>query len=161
MERNTSTEVRPATDTPATPDCVNTVWKRDKDGYGRGSVDGQRVSSHRHAWEQANGPIPAGMHVLHHCDNRACVKTEPDDLYPDGHLWLGTNADNMADKVAKGRANQTGTRNNNHRLTEAVVRMLRAAVRRGESQTRLARSLGVSVSTVNLAVNGKTWTHVK
>lgn len=73
-----------------------------RNGYGYGvlieTVDGQRHErlAHRVAWSEANGPIPAGMVICHHCDNPPCVR-------PD-HLFLGTHADNMADMIAKGRA---------------------------------------------------------
>ena len=58
---------------------------------------GRRVYAHRWAWEQANGPIPDGMMVLHRCDNPACWNID--------HLFLGTQADNMADMRAKKRGN--------------------------------------------------------
>jgi HNH endonuclease len=42
-----------------------------------------------------NGPIPEYLHCLHRCDNPPCLNHE--------HLFLGTAADNAADRDAKGR----------------------------------------------------------
>lgn len=53
-------------------------------------------SAARVAWTIGRGPIPKGIHVLHHCDNPRCVNYEK-------HLFLGTHADNMADMNAKNR----------------------------------------------------------
>ena len=54
-----------------------------------------RRRAHRHAWEMANGPVPDGLWVLHHCDNKPCVNP--------AHLYAGSRADNMRDAVERGR----------------------------------------------------------
>lgn len=54
-----------------------------------------KVLAHRHSWALANGPIPDGMWVLHHCDNPPCVNPR--------HLYLGTVIENVRDAIARGR----------------------------------------------------------
>lgn len=63
--------------------------------YGVVYVNGREVYAHRRAWELTYGPIPLGMQVLHRCDTPPCINPE--------HLFLGTQSDNMRDKVRKGR----------------------------------------------------------
>ena len=79
-------------------ECREWEGSRNRDGYGRYPVGGSWVGAHRVAWEQEYGPIPKGMSVLHHCDNPPCILPS--------HLFLGTQQDNVADMIAKGRGRE-------------------------------------------------------
>ena len=125
-----------------------------REGYGRFGLGGRVLLAHRVSWTFANGPIPAGMHVLHRCDNPACVRP--------GHLFLGTNDDNIADMDAKGRRKGgVGSRHGSAKLTEADVPKARALVASGMTQREAGKLLGVSRWTVGRIVRGKTWRHVE
>ena len=76
--------------------CIEWVRKSvTRGGYGVISDGSRQVATHRIAWQLANGQIPVGLNVLHHCDNPPCCNVE--------HLFLGTKANNTHDMTAKGR----------------------------------------------------------
>jgi hypothetical protein len=79
--------------------CLEWTKYTNPRGYGQISDENRKTFyTHRLAWELANGPIPEGIKVLHHCDNPPCCDVEK-------CLFLGTDADNIADMIAKGRGN--------------------------------------------------------
>lgn len=62
--------------------------------YGWFRLNGKIVQAHRASHMLFKGPT-GGLFVLHECDNPRCVNP--------GHLKLGTQKDNMADKIRRGR----------------------------------------------------------
>ena len=70
-------------------ECWEYTGTKINSGYGRLRIGYRIVSSHRYAWELANGPIPKGKMILHKCDNRACCNP--------AHLYCGTHSDNNRD----------------------------------------------------------------
>src|SRR5258707_5224000 len=78
-------------------DCWEWMASFYKDGYGQFKYNGHAILAHRRAHELCVGPImPDKPCVLHRCDN-------PPRVNP-SHLWVGTQKDNMEDKVRKGRS---------------------------------------------------------
>lgn len=108
-------------------------------GYGK-AAGNQRA--HRVSFAEAHGEIPAGKCVLHHCDVRNCVNNE-------GHLFLGTPADNTADMMQKGRhysgIRPRGEGHHAAKLKAEQVLAIRVAVGRHQD---IAADYGVSKSTV-------------
>ena len=64
-------------------------------GYGEIKVDGRKTTGHRATWIAHHGDVPAGMVIMHSCDNRLCVNLD--------HLSVGTRRDNSRDMTRKGR----------------------------------------------------------
>lgn len=135
-----------------TPGCW--LWTPTRaliNGYGMFTVRaGVQRLAHRLSYELHYGEVPPkGMHVRHRCDEPLCVN-------PD-HLLLGTPADNMRDKVMRGRQAR-GESSPMAKLTDADVREIRAAP---DGQGRaLARKFGVAFTTVSKIRNGHSWKHV-
>jgi len=77
-------------------ECWEWSGSCDKAGYGRITLDGKSLLTHRVSWEIHNGmKIPDGAFICHHCDNPSCVKPE--------HLYAGSHTDNMRDRLIRGR----------------------------------------------------------
>jgi hypothetical protein len=97
------------------------------------------------------------MSVLHRCDNPKCVNPS--------HLFLGTQADNMHDKMEKGRhvkANTYGPgdhkRGEAHpacKLSDAIVERVFALRESGMSHRKIAEAVGCSGAYVSMLLSGK------
>jgi hypothetical protein len=132
--------------------CWNWTGSKDSHGYGQINIRGLTRLCHRISYEIHIGKIKDQLHVLHKCDNRACVN-------PD-HLFLGTNSDNVADKIAKGRqprrpniANR-GSSNGWAKLSEKDVVSIQSSC---DLQKNLAIRYGVSVAQISRIKSGKRW----
>lgn len=120
------------------------VWLRSTSpkGYGFVRIDGHWGPAHRVAYRYYHGPIPSDSHILHDCDNPSCVNPL--------HLRAGTNAENIAEKVAKDRAGKKLT-------LDQVLEIRRFAATGGTTQAEIAKQYGVSPQTISRIVSGTRW----
>jgi hypothetical protein len=80
------------------PGCWLWDGHRNQQGYGRIGIGKRRLYAvTRLIWWLETGQDPGDLYVLHSCDNPPCCRPN--------HLFLGTHADNLADRDAKGRFN--------------------------------------------------------
>ena len=155
-----------------TTGCWPWIGPRNRQGYGKVSIrvaKGQFVTAvaHRVIYELTRGiALEAGILVCHRCDNPPCCNPT--------HLFTGTAADNMADKMKKGRhvaaagANHymrrrpevivRGERHWLSKLTDEQVLEIRRALDAGVRGAALAARFGVSqalVSDIKVGRRGK------
>ena len=127
-------------------------WKgfKNHDGYGRTWINDKGYYAHRVIYSLAypniinlNAPISindSGF-LLHTCDNPSCCNPK--------HLWVGTHADNMADKVSKGRSPDfSGGKGPRCKLTMEQVREARLLRKNGMNAKELAIKFKLSLASM-------------
>lgn len=111
-------------------------------GYARMTINGKpRVASHI-ALELAGRPLPQGMYACHHCDNPGCVNVD--------HLFFGTQKDNIADAIKKGRLNFGNLRHARERkqISEDQRQPAREMFNNGFGIIATSRATGINRSNV-------------
>jgi hypothetical protein len=119
---------------------------KNKDGYVLINVDGKTKSLHRHTYELVYGEIPEGLVIRHKCDNPTCFNIE--------HLEVGTNYDNVRDRVERGRGLK-GEGHPNARLTWEQVNNIRN--NNDLSNNKLAKKYNVSAMTISKIKRNILW----
>ena len=131
-------------------ECIIHPGAPGSDGYTVINIDGKAYRANRHAWKEAYGKIPDGLHVLHKCDVRRCINPE--------HLFLGTNADNVQDRVLKNRSYRPkGELNIKAKLSSKEVSEIRSFPRFYGYRKILSSQYGISAATIADIISGKTW----
>ena len=125
----------------------------DECGYGRITKDGKLVRVHREMWKQHNPNEEISGVIMHTCDTPNCVNP--------AHLVHGTQAENIADMVAKGRrVTVKGSAQKDAKLTESDIPVIRQRLEYGATYARIARDYAVSETTIRFIDIGRTWKHV-
>lgn len=132
-------------------DCWPWLGYCDRNGYGRWG----RILAHRVAFEIGNAlpymSLQRHQAVCHRCDNPSCCNP--------GHLWLGTQSDNVADMDRKGRSNRQTRRGEQSNKAKLTSEQAIAIFHSTESDRVLAARFGVSRIAINHIKSGKNWAH--
>ena len=127
------------------------LWRANltEQGYGILSFRGKRRMAHRESFKLHKGSIPRRLQVNHRCDRPACVNPK--------HLYLGTQKENIADMLRRGRTNRKGERCHGRRvLTPANVLAIRKS---RDTQAVLAATFGVTPSNIGAVRQRISWRH--
>lgn len=141
---------------------TNTCWlwtaAKNNKGYGVFRIKGKNVYSHRLSYLIPNGYLPDDKIIMHACDTPLCVNP--------AHLIIGTQADNIADMIAKKRGKKSpektrGEKNGHSILTEEKVKEIRDTYAEGGvTHKELGIRHGVSSSTIAYTISRRLWKYV-
>lgn len=143
-------------------ECWPWLAGKDRKGYAKFHIGNRSVNASRFMLKIKLGrELIPGEQALHRCDNPGCVNPQ--------HLFVGTNDDNIRDKIAKGRQARGGpgkyaAKGAAHpmaKLSEAQIRSIRQRLSNGEQPVELARDLSVSRQLIYQIRHGKIWRHLQ
>jgi hypothetical protein len=140
-------------------DCWNWKGYKNVQGYGRTWIDDHGYYAHRVIFNLAN-PNTINLSapkdtdesgfLLHTCDNPSCCNPK--------HLWVGNHADNMADKVAKGRSpDYSGDKGPRCKLSMVQAREIRQLRKEGVSARDLAKRYEISLPSIKTLLRGDSY----
>lgn len=142
--------------------CWLWIASKNARGYGQIQVHKRRDPekkrrgpelAHRLSWRLNRCEIPPETHVLHKCDTPACVN-------PD-HLFLGTDKDNVADMIQKGRNNTTcQPKGEDHWKSKLSSETALEIFHSSDTQKAIAERFGVCKATVCHIKSGRLWSHL-
>jgi hypothetical protein len=121
-------------------ECLEWQGTLNRGGYGLVSFENKQQSVHRLVYRLENPDMPKELHVLHRCDNRRCINID--------HLFLGTNQDNVDDRMSKGRQGKFVWDKSRE---EEAIRLLES----GMTQREVSKKLSMCVKTIKKFTEGK------
>lgn len=137
-----------------TGECWEWTMSRRSGRYGQAHYGNKNWFAHRLAWTLVHGDIPDGLLVCHACDNVLCCNP--------AHLFLGTGADNSADRNAKLRQYRGFGHHHAKLNEEQVLEIKRTYVPRHPEfgQAALSRKFGVSQPAIYSVLKGESYAYV-
>lgn len=125
-----------------------TLWPH---GYGQMKYRRKKYFAHRVSYEIHYGPLARDQRVLHKCDVPQCCNPN--------HLFAGTQADNVADMIQKGR-NRVGEAHPNAKTSAAEVIKMRELASSGMTVSEISKLLGTKRTQVSDIVSRRRWKHL-
>ena len=137
-------------------------WKMEIGGKGYPCFWNGEYTEHAHRFSlrlKLGRKLKKGEHALHTCDNPGCMNPS--------HLFPGTNLDNIADKMAKGRHRTPGPKtpvmgelHHKAKLNDIRVRRIRKKLEMGFTVSELAAYYNVTYQLIWMVRKGKIWKHL-
>lgn len=121
-----------------------------RNGYGVFWFNYKNQPATRMAHYFSAGEMVTDKFFCHKCDNPGCCNPK--------HLFIATHAENMADKVKKGRQ----LRGSRHPLSKLSVTQVREIKRLlpDNSNKQISLKYGVTRQAINSIRKGKSWKHI-
>ncbi|MET3778910.1 hypothetical protein ABID20_004498 [Rhizobium alvei] len=134
-------------------DCINWPFSKRENGYGQIFWRGKRTTTNRVVCILSNGePINNKLEAAHSCGNSLCCNPN--------HISWKTPKDNRRDKIMHGTHIQ-GEQISWSKLKEEDVRLIKSELIKNMTSLQIARTYGVSRSTIDDIKKRASWKHVE